>query len=309
MQKCSRFSLLAALMVLACAVQVGAQEAGEIEATPQAEEYVSKVDPEKWELVWSDEFDYTGLPDPEKWDYEVGYVRNNESQYYTQARKENARVEGGMLVIEAHKEQFPNPRYNPESRRQMDRREFADYTAASIHTWHKAEWTYGRIEVRAKVPTGKGTWPAIWMLGTNRGEVGWPTCGEIDIMEYVGYDPERIHANIHTAKYNHTIGTGRGNNIRVEKPWEKFYVYAVEWYPDHMDFFVNDRKYFTATNDGTGDEAWPFDKPQYLILNLAIGGAWGAREGIDDSIFPAQYYIDYVRVYQERKAEAEAIAE
>ena len=251
-----------------------------------------------WKLVWSDEFDKPGLPDSSKWTYEVGFIRNNEQQFYTQARTENARIEDGKLIIEARKEQYKNPNYDPTAKGKGTRnREFAQYTSASLTTRGKASWTYGRIEVRAKLPSGRGTWPAIWTLGTNR-TAGWPACGEIDIMEFVGYEPDIIHANIHTKKYNHVLKTGKGNKLTVTKASEEFHTYAVEWFPDHMDFFVDNQKYFTFKNEGTGSDVWPYDKDQYLILNLAIGGSWGGQKGIDDAIFPQRYYIDYVRVYQ-----------
>jgi len=235
-----------------------------------------------WELVWSDEFEVDGLPDPQRWDYEEGYIRNNEAQYYTRSRLENARIEGGNLVIEARQEDYQE----------------AEITSASLVTKGKAEWTYGRFEVRARLPTGRGTWPAIWMLGVNIDEVGWPMCGEIDIMENVGYDPNMVHGNIHTEAYNHVKKTNKGNSLRVEQPFADFHVYAVEWYPDHIDIFLDDQKYFTFWNEHTGVEAWPYDLPHYLILNLASGGSWGGLQGIDDSIFPQQFLIDYVRVYQ-----------
>ncbi|MBN1124785.1 MAG: DUF3472 domain-containing protein [Sedimentisphaerales bacterium] len=242
-------------------------------------------DDPQWKLTWYDEFDYTGLPNPDKWDYEVGFIRNQEKQYYTKARAENARIEDGMLIIEGRKEKYDK----------------ADYTSASIHTWGKQHFLYGRIEVRAKLPTGRGTWPAIWMLGINRRELGWPACGEIDIMENVGFDPDTIHANIHTRAYNHMRGTNKGNRIKADKPYEKFHVYAVEWYEDHMDFFLDGTKYFSFANEGTGNDVWPYDKPHYLILNLALGGSWGGQKGLDDSIFPQKYYIDYVRFYQNKE--------
>ena len=237
-----------------------------------------------WEQVWADEFNYEGLPDENKWNYETGFVRNREKQYYTKARPENARVENGTLIIESRKEQY----------------EKGQYTSASLHTWHKAEWLYGRIEVRAKLPTGKGMWPAIWMLGTNRNKVGWPACGEIDIMENVGYDPDTICANVHTSAYNHVKKTGKGSKIKAEKPYEHFHIYAIEWNDDRIDFFLDDEKYFTFNNEGTGNDVWPYNKPHYLILNAAIGGSWGGQKGIDDTIFPQKYYIDYVRVFRKR---------
>lgn len=254
----------------------------------------------EWKLVWSDEFDKAGLPDPARWSCEDGFVRNRELQYYTTNRTENARVEGGFLIIEARKEKFPNPRFRADAseRRWQQQREQADYTSASLTTQGRASWTYGRIEARAKVPSGRGTWPAFWTLGTNRGEAGWPACGEIDILEYVGHEPGVVHANVHTRGFNHNRGNGRGARLSVPDAEKKFHVYAVEWAPEKLEFFVDDRKYFTLKNDGTGADSWPFDAPQYLILNLAIGGDWGAQKGVDDAIFPQRYIVDYVRVYQ-----------
>lgn len=261
--------------------------------------FAAQARPADWKLVWSDEFDRPGLPDPDKWEYETGFVRNNEAQLYTRGRKENARVENGVLVIEARKESFKNPAYDSRRTTASRRhREFAEYTSASLTTRGKASWTYGRIAVRAKLPAGRGTWPAIWMLGTNIQQVGWPACGEIDIMEFVGFEPGVVHGNIHTKKYNHVLKTGKGARVTVADASEAFHVYAVEWSPERMDFFVDDRKYFSFRNEKTGSETWPYDAGHYLILNLAIGGAWGGQKGIDESIFPQRYYVDYVRVYQ-----------
>lgn len=254
-----------------------------------------------WQLVWSDEFDYTGLPDPQKWTFEEGFIRNQELQYYTAQLLTNARVEEGRLIVEAQREDHPNAGYEPGSDNWRRNRPHAEYTSASLTTQGRAEWRYGRIEVRARLPQGRGVWPAIWMLGTNRPDVGWPQCGEIDIMEYVGFDPHTIHANVHTGRYNHVRGTAKGDKIHIEKPYERFHVYAIEWHPDRIDFFVDDLKYFSYVKEpDAGEDVWPFDQPFYLILNLAIGGSWGGREGIDPAIFPQRFEIDFVRVYQKR---------
>jgi len=255
-----------------------------------------------WELVWSDEFDQDGPPDAAKWTYEQGFVRNRELQFYTKDRPENARVADGNLIIEGHYERFPNPnhRANAPERRWQQRREFSDYTSASLTTRGLASWTYGKIEVRAKLPSGRGTWPAIWMLGTNIGQVGWPACGEIDIMEHVGHEPDAVHANVHTRGYNHTRGNGRGKRLALPEAEKDYHVYAVEWTPEKLAFFVDSKSFFTCENDGTGVDSWPFDGPEYLILNLAIGGAWGGAQGVDPDVFPQQFLIDYVRVYQQR---------
>lgn len=240
---------------------------------------------DSWQLIWNDEFEYSGLPDNGKWTYDTGYIANNEKQYYTMSRLKNARVENGHLIIEAWKEPW----------------EGFGYTSARLVTRGKATWTYGRFEVRAKLPAGTGTWPAIWMLGANIGDAGWPACGEIDIMENVGFDPERVHGYVHTSAYNHTRNTQRGNSVELEKPWEDFHIYAIEWFEDRIDFFVDEVMFFTFEKKSDDDDVWPFDMPHYLVLNLAIGGSWGGQQGIDDDIFPQQFVIDYVRVYEKKQ--------
>jgi len=232
-------------------------------------------------LAFSDEFETPGSLDPAKWGYEIGYIRNDEKQFYT-SRSENVRAEGGNLVIEARKEAYQG----------------YGYTSASVNTLGRFEFLYGRVEVRAKLPTGNGSWPAIWMLGTNIQQVDWPACGEIDIMENVGFDPLRIHASVHTAAYNHSIGTHKTASVVIANPADDFHVYAMEWSKDRIEVFLDGQKYFTFRNEGTGTRAWPFDKPQYLLVNLAIGGGWGGQRGIDDGLFPKRYIVDYVRVYR-----------
>lgn len=253
-----------------------------------------------WKLVWGDEFNTPGAPDAAKWNAEKGFIRNQEAQYYAGVRAENARVEDGRLILEARREDYPNPEFKPGGKRWSETREKAEYTSASLTTYGKASWSHGRVEVRAKLPGGRGTWPAIWMLGDNRREAGWPKCGEIDIMENVGFDPLIVHANIHTEKYNHVRKTNKGNKIEVDAPDGQFHVYSVEWDTNEMKFSVDGKVYFTYQNEKSGLAAWPFDQPFYLILNVAIGGSWGGQKGIDPAIFPRRMEVDWVRVYQRR---------
>ena len=232
-----------------------------------------------WTLVWNDEFDRPGLPDPKKWGYEVGLIRNKELQFYTNGRKENARVEGGKLIIEARKEDFQG----------------SHYTSASLNTLGKFAFEYGRVEVRAKLPRTLGSWPAIWMLGEDRTTVGWPRCGEIDIMEHVQHTPGMIHATVHQSK----DGGGhqsKGDKIKIDDYVDTFHVYAMEWMKTGLEFFVDDRSYFTYPYEGPS--TWTFDRRMYLLLNLAIGGSWGGQKGVDEFGFPCRMEVDYVRVYK-----------
>jgi beta-glucanase (GH16 family) len=236
-----------------------------------------------WKLIWSDEFNYSGLPDSTKWNYDVGGDGwgNNELEYYTSRRAQNAHVEGGNLVIELRKEKWENK----------------DYTSARLITKGKEDWKFGKIEVRAKLPRGLGTWPAIWMLGSKT-PLKWPDDGEIDIMEHVGFDPGVIHASAHCKKYNHIIHTQKTAVTTVSDCMDKFHVYGLEWDSASMKIFVDGQEYFRFVNEHTGYEAWPFSQPMYLLLNVAFGGNWGAAKGIDDSNLPQKMLIDYVRVYQ-----------
>jgi beta-glucanase (GH16 family) len=238
----------------------------------------------QYQLVWSDEFNYSGLPDSKKWGYDIGGGGwgNQELQYYTKEHIQNARVENGTLVVTARRETIGQK----------------NYSSARLITRKTGGWLYGKIEIAAKLPTGKGSWPAIWMLPVDNEYGKWPGSGEIDIMENVGYDPFRIHVSVHTEIYNHLIGTNKGASVTLNHPHTSFNVYSVEWNEDRIDFFVNKRKVFTFINEGIGYKAWPFDKTFYLILNIAVGGGWGGRQGIDESIFPQEMVIDYVRVYK-----------
>jgi len=239
---------------------------------------------EGWTLVWNDEFDGTSI-DRTKWGYDVGGHGwgNNELQYYTD-QKENSFVENGKLVIQLRKEEYSG----------------RHYTSARMVTKYRGDWLYGHIEIRAKLPWGKGTWPAIWMLPTDWEYGGWPNSGEIDIMEHVGYDQDVIHGSTHSKKYYFKINTQKTGTIKVTNVSTEFHTYAIDWFPDRIDFFVDGKKYFSSTNDGTGWEAWPFDKRFHLIINIAFGGDWGGAKGIDESILPQRMEIDYVRVYKKQ---------
>ena len=237
-----------------------------------------------WKLKWSEEFNYKGLPDSTIWNYAEGGngYGNGELQYYTKADTNNALVKNGKLFITALKESKDKNKY----------------TSARLFSKGKAEFKYGRIEISAKLPAGRGTWPAIWMLGSNHPAVNWPECGEIDIMEHVGYEPDSIYGTIHSKSYNHLIGTQKTKAIYLHNPYTAFNTYTIEWTPEKIDFLVNDVVYNHIKNEHLSTAEWPFDQPFYLILNLAIGGSWGGKKGIDESIFPVTMEVDYVRVFE-----------
>ncbi len=243
-------------------------------------------------LVWSDEFDVDGIPNSSRWAYDVGDGcnihpdlcgwGNQEEQYYTK-RPENVRVANGKLIIEAKKENFGGRRY----------------TSTRIVSRNKGDWLYGRIEVKAKLPKGKGTWPAIWMLPTDNTYGGWPHSGEIDIMEHVGFDLNKVHASLHTSNCNtNASACGQSTSRFVLGAVDDFHVYAIEWTKDDIRFFVDDLHYFTFFNRNQGFAQWPFDQRFHLIMNIAIGGTWGGQQGIDDSMLPQTMEVDYVRVYE-----------
>lgn len=236
----------------------------------------------EWKLSWSDEFDREGLPDPDRWTYEYGVVRNREAQFYTRARLENARVENGRLVIEARREPW----------------EGRTWTSASLITLGRMHVRHGRIMIRAKLPSGRGTWPALWTMGVHEPMLPWPRRGEIDIMEMVGFDPDMIHMTIHTEAYNHRRGNQRSAKFRLSGASEQFHIYAVNVRPDRIEFEVDGvTRFVYAKEPGAGIDSWPFDAPQYLLMNIAIGGTWGGQKGIDEQLRSARMEVDFVRVY------------
>lgn len=240
-----------------------------------------------WRLVWSDEFDVDGAVDTTKWSFQVGGGGwgNAELQFYTDQRPENARVQGGNLVIEAIHEPFSG----------------SEYTSARLRSLGKGDWLYGRIEVRAKLPAGLGTWPAIWMLASEAdyGNRGWPDTGEIDIMEAVGHDPGRTHSAVHTNALNHLLGNNPSATATVPTSADAFHIYALEWTPTRITTFVDGELNLVFNRDNADWRRWPFDRPFHLLLNVAVGGTWGGAQGVDPTDFPAQLLIDHVRVYED----------
>lgn len=259
------FTFLLAIMMFGCKNKSSSKQASSAE----------------YQLVWSDEFDYAGRPDSTKWGYDLGGGGwgNQELQYYTN-RTENARVENGNLVVEVRKEAMQG----------------SNYTSARLLTKGKADWKYGKIEFRAKLPSGRGTWPALWMLAANE-PLAWPDDGEIDVMEHVGSDQGRIHQTVHCKKYNHVIGTQKTATTIVPDCSDAFHVYAAEWTADSILMKIDGKTWFHFANDHTGKDAWPFDNRFYILMNIAVGGGFGGQKGVDDTIFPQRMEVDYVRVY------------
>jgi beta-glucanase (GH16 family) len=241
----------------------------------------------QYKLVWSDEFSYTGLPDSSKWSYDVGGNGwgNNELEYYTKADTANAVARNGFLYLTARKQQ------NGKN----------GYTSARLVTKGKGDWLYGRIEVRAQLPAGRGLWPAIWMLPTDWKYGGWPASGEIDIMENVGFMPDSIFGSIHTKSFNHVIHTQKTKGLFLKDPYTAFHIYAVEWDAKEIRFLLDGTTYLKFQNTGKGFAEWPFDQRFHLLLNIAVGGGWGGQKGVDDSVFPRSMIVDYVRFYQSAK--------
>jgi beta-glucanase (GH16 family) len=232
---------------------------------------------------WSDEFNYSGCPDSTKWSYDIGGHGwgNHELQYYTNDLK-NARVSDGKLVITAEREL----------------REGMNYTSARLVNKYKGDFLYGRVEVKAMIPSGLGTWPAIWMLPTDWEYGGWPASGEIDIMEHVGFNQDVIHISTHCDAYYWIKGNQKTATKKIQNASTAFHLYRVDWTPDQIQGFIDDELVFTGLNEGTGYKAWPFDKRFHVLFNIAVGGDWGGQKGVDDSIFPVNMEIDYIRIYR-----------
>ncbi len=231
--------------------------------------------------VWEDNFTTNGL-DNTKWTLEVNGSGggNDELQYYTNGT--NLSVTNGNLNIIAKKEAFLGK----------------EYTSSRLISRGKGDWLYGRFEVRAKLPRGRGTWPAIWMLYSENTYGNWPASGEIDIMEHVGFDPNVIHATVHTSAYNHTKGTQKSAQKTIPTATDDFHIYRVDWTPFAVRGFIDGEQYFEFLNENKGFTAWPFDKKFFMILNVAVGGSWGGAQGIDNNAFPATMAVDYVKVYK-----------
>ncbi len=270
--------LLSPLLLIVFIVTLGGcQSLATSDATSQP---ASNTVASGWELVWSDEFDGPELSS-DNWLAEsgAGGWGNNELQFYTD-RPENLRIEDGVLVIEAREEDYRGSRY----------------TSARIKTQYRHTFQFGRIEARMKLPTGKGIWPAFWMLGEDMPTVGWPRAGEIDIMENIG-DPHTIHGTVHGPGYSGGSGVGRAYTARDKALDQDFHTYAVEWAPGEIRWYLDDVLFNTITEaDVPG--AWVYDHPFFIILNLAVGGNW---PGYPDATtqFPQQLLVDYVRVYRD----------
>jgi beta-glucanase (GH16 family) len=239
-----------------------------------------------YRLVWADEFDIPGKPDPTKWSYDVGAFKwgNAETQYYTEGN--NVDVKDGKLVLHGRVEPF----------------EKSPYTSCRLTTYGKKHFQYGRFEIRAKVPKAKGSWPAIWMLPTDIKDhkSPWPKCGEIDIMEHVTPLMNQYHVSLHTELYNHAIRTQRTYFESIEGFTEEFHTFAMNWKKDSIEFFLDGRSFHRFERYEEDRDAshagWPFDKPYYLILNIAIGGTWGGA--VDPTQYPCAMEVEYVRYYE-----------
>ena len=252
------------------------------------EEPVEEDTTEAGELIWSDEFNGNGAPNSSNWTYDIGHGDsgwgNNEVQYYTDEAK-NVRVEDGKLIIEALKEN-------------------GEWTSARIKTQGKRSFQHVTVKAKAKLPQGSGTWPAIWMLGADFSEVGWPASGEIDIMEHVGKNPGLVHSSLHTpSSYGNTQNT---SSTEVPDFSESFHVYEAEWTSDSITFKVDGEAFYTYNPSEKNGDTWPFNDDFFIIMNIAMGGNWGSdaqyetgglKNGIDPDLTEARMEVEYIRVY------------
>ena len=272
MNKVALFSMMLllalGLLLVACGAAARSSSATPIPAPPG------------WELEWHDEFEGPAI-DSANWTYDTGAGGwgNGEAQYYT-SRPENARIENGMLVIEARQEKY----------------EDSYYTSARLKTQGLQSFQYGRVEARLKVPSGDGFWPAFWMLGEDFDGSNWPDCGEVDIMEYIGREPDLIMGTLHGPGYSGASGMSQWNRQEYAIA-DDFHTYTIEWAPGQIDWYYDGQKYHTVTPADLSGRQWVFDQPFFIILNLAVGGQLPGPVGLD-TVFPAQLYVDYVRVFQ-----------
>jgi beta-glucanase (GH16 family) len=279
-----RFHILRNLsFVFLLVALIGCVPAMPVEPTPLPATATPIPIPDGWTLTWYDEFDGDTI-NASNWTYDLGGSGwgNGEAQVYTD-RPENARVENGLLIIEARKEVNENGG--------------SSFTSARLKTQGLQTFQYGRIEARIKVPEGKGFWPAFWMLGSNFPQVGWPDSGEIDIMEYVGREPDLIMGTMHGPGYAGAVGLSKWHRQDFNIA-DDFHTYAVEWDTNQISWYFDGEKYSTYTREDVGSREWVFDQPFFIILNFAIGGTLGGLV-TPDTPFPAQYQVDYVRVYQQ----------
>lgn len=254
----------------------------------------SSVSVSPWTLVWNDEFSGSNgsAPDSLEWTLETGGDGwgNHELEYYTN-RPQNVHVENGSLIITALKENYTGK--DGVTR---------NYTSARMMTAGKFEQQYGRFEARIKIPYGQGMWPAFWMLGNNSGPAGWPSCGEIDIMENIGKEPAIVHGTIHGPGYSGAAGIGSSFSLTRGRFADDYHLYAVEWEPNVIRFYVDNNLYATRTPPDLPKGAkWVYDHPFFIILNLAVGGDWPGAPDKTTS-FPQPMLVDYVRVYKKLAA-------
>lgn len=295
MKVLSRLSYLAKFILLGCGLTMTC--AGCTSETPANNSVISPTKSEiptapetstaetEYKLIWSDEFEGENgsSVDSDKWVIETGNNRgwgNNELQYYT-GNTGNVSIQDGNLVIKAVKED----------------KEGFKYTSARIKTQGKFQFKYGKIEMRARLPYGKGIWPAFWMLGHDIGSIGWPKCGEVDIMEFIGRLPDQIHGTLHGPEYNGSMGLTKSVTVKDDLH-DTCHTYSVEWDEDGIRWYFDGEEYHKILKDNLPSTySWPYDKDFFILVNLAVGGNWPQNPD-DTTVFPQTYTIDYIRVYQ-----------